>query len=89
MAGELKGSLLQSAKQHSESGAFRQSSTPFKSAAIAAVVSTAGGAPDGVTPRKYIKVLHQCVRTLDKHRQQLPAEVLKALKVRISYTAAP
>jgi hypothetical protein len=83
MAGELKGSLLHSDKQSNELSAFSTStSKPFKAAAIAAVVSTAGGAPDGVTPRKYIKVLHQCVRTLDKHRQHLPVEVVRALKVR-------
>jgi gamma-glutamyl-gamma-aminobutyrate hydrolase PuuD len=82
MAGELKQGSLQSIKQSNELSVFKAASKPFKSAAIAAVASTAGGSPDGVTPRKYIKVLHQCVRTLDKHRNQLPAEVVKALKVR-------
>ncbi|KAF6259669.1 hypothetical protein COO60DRAFT_990207 [Scenedesmus sp. NREL 46B-D3] len=81
MAGELKDSLLQSGKQTREKNAFKLLTKPFKSAAIAAVDSTAGGASsDGGTPRKYIKVLHQCVRTLEKHRQQLPSEVLRALK---------
>ncbi|WIA42875.1 hypothetical protein OEZ86_008798 [Tetradesmus obliquus] len=80
MAGELKGSLLHSGKHTSDANAFKSASNPFKAAAIAAVASTAGGAPDGFTPRKYIKVLHQCVRMLDKHRQHLPDEVLKALK---------
>lgn len=82
MAGELKGSLLHSGKHTSDANAFKSASKPFKAAAIAAVASTAGGAPDGFTPRKHIKVLHQCVRMLDKHRQHLPDEVLKALKVR-------
>jgi hypothetical protein len=82
MAGELKQGSLQSIKQSKELSAFNSASKPFKSAAIAAVASTAGGSPDGVTPRKYIKALHQCVRTLDKHRHHLPVEVVKALKVR-------
>jgi hypothetical protein len=49
----------------------------FKAAGVAVVAAT----PDGSTPRRFIKLLHAVVNTLQKHHEHLLPEAIKSLKV--------
>lgn len=83
-AGELKSSIIlntiSTSGRYGDVSSFRSSppTRTFKAAGLLATVATTGS---GVTPRKYIKLLHHCITILEKHRQELPAEALKAMKV--------
>lgn len=78
MAGELRSTVNGVAAKPIDT-AYRRSTVDFKAVGHA-VTATVG---NGVTPRKFIKILHHVVTTLEKHKLRLSAEQLKAVKVGI------
>lgn len=83
MAGELR-SILTGLVMKPTDTAYRPKTVDMKSAGLAAL-ATVG---TGMTPRKFVKTLHQVAKVLEKHKATLGPELLKALQASVCSAAS-